>query len=256
MSSQILFGIVLFVVWAAGYFAIAHVNYHREVVQLAVSLDRSIPFIPEFSLLYLTLYPMFLLPFFYVKDGEFFRLMAYAYLTLMVICYAVFLMYPVAMPRPTTWTGPDLSIWILGMIYRNDNARNCFPSMHAAMSMMAALTLLEINRLRGWIALFVTFSLGAAALFIRQHFIVDIFAGFVLAFVVYYIYFKQKIVDVLRTEGLRLEAAFDQIVDGQLEKRLSPILDRLVEEKVAKAIDRRLGIAGGVAAGPGDENAR
>jgi membrane-associated phospholipid phosphatase len=238
-SSQIVFGLVLFVIWAAGYFIIAQVNALRPVVELAVSLDGEIPFVPEFVLLYLMLYPMFLLPFFYVRNGEFFRLLAYAYLTLMIICYAVFLMFPVGMTHPRTWDGPALSVWILGLVYKYDNGRNCFPSMHAAMSMMASLTLMETHRLRGWIALLVTFAVGAAALFVRQHFIVDIFAGFALAFVVYYIYFKQRIVDVLRTEGQRLEAAFDQAIDARLEKRLAPLVERLVEEKLAEAMTRR-----------------
>jgi hypothetical protein len=148
-------------------------------------------------------------------------------------------MYPVGITRPATWSGPALSVWVLGLIYKYDNARNCFPSMHAAMAMMASLTLMETNRLRGWLTLLVTFGIGAAALFTRQHFIVDIFAGFVVAFVVYYIYFKQRIVDVLRTEGHRLEAVFDQAVDARLEKRLGPLVERLVDEKIAQALARR-----------------
>jgi len=230
--------VVLFGVWAFGYFFIGASVDPADGVSLSTPTDEKIPFSKLFIFPYLALYPLFLMPFFLVKDNEFFLVFAGSYITVMVFCYLLFWNFPVTLHHPQIEV-TDFSTWALSVLYNNDPPVNCFPSMHAAMAMMAALTIFEINRIKGFFALFVTFGIGASALLIKQHYLADILAGFGVAAITYYIYFKQRIVEVLRRDWRRVPIAVERYVDEILEKRLESIIDRRVEIKLKSLLSNR-----------------
>lgn len=225
--------VVLFGVWSFGYFFIGQNIDPEQGISLATPADERIPYVGLFIYPYLALYPLFLMPFFLVRDREFFRVFAWSYITVMVFCYLIFWNFPVTMYHPQIEV-TDFTTWALSVLYGADPPVNCFPSMHAAMALMAALTIYAIDRVQGAFALFVTFMIGIAALLIKQHYIADILGGFAISAIIYYIYFKQRIHETLARDFKRRYAAIDHYVEEILEKRLDAIIDYRVEERIKK----------------------
>ncbi len=229
--------VFLFGVWAFGYFAIGHQVDPSRGVSLGTPADSDIPYVKLALFPYLALYALFLMPFFLVRDKEFFRVFTWAYVTVMVFCYLIFWNFPVTLHHPSIEV-TDLTTWGLSILYSADPPVNCFPSMHAAMAMMAALTILEISLPKGIFAMAATLGIGAAALLIKQHYIADILGGFGISAITYYVYFKQRIHETLTRDLRRGYAAVDQYIDVAIEKRLEAIIDRRVEAKLRELAAR------------------
>lgn len=224
-------GAILFGLWTGGYFLVGHLTLNEPAARLTTALDRSIPFQPKFVWFYMTLYPVFLIPFLSVRDRQFFKLMAYAYTTVMVLCYTIFFVFPVIMDRPALEV-VDFSTWALKKFYNNDPPVNCFPSMHVAMAMLASLTLYEISRRQGIFCLALTLVIGASTVLTKQHYVADVLVAIVIAVLAYYAYFRQRITALL---SARL-GSIDARVDAQIEEHLEPLVKKIVSEEVARLL--------------------
>ncbi len=224
--------IALLAMWVFGYFVVGKlIAADHSFYSLATTADRRLPFVPYFVYPYVALYPVFLLPFFLVRDREFFKVFGWSYVTVMIACYLVFWNFPVAVERPT-FAVVDFTTWALNLVYKLDVPANCFPSMHAAMSMMAALTVFTIDHRRGVWVIFVTLMIGLSALLVKQHYIADILAGFGIAILTYHAYFRQRIHEAIAEDLRRVPRRIDQAFEDALERRLEPLIDRKIEEKL------------------------
>ncbi|MBZ0271398.1 phosphatase PAP2 family protein [bacterium] len=241
---QELLAVMMFAIWAGGYFTIAASIDPTHTDKIPVLLDTRIPFIPEFVFIYVGLYPMYIYPYLLVRDAQFFKEFTSAYITVMVICFSIFVLFPVSIDRPVIDPAESFTMWVLSLVYSADKPVNCFPSTHVAMTMMSALTIFEINRPWGLIAIFYALAIATSTLFVKQHYVLDVVVGIFIALMVYYVYYKQRIMRSLgknfRVWQWELEGYFGQ----WLEARLGPVLDRIiahrVEEIVTRAIDKRL----------------
>ncbi|MCX7958574.1 MAG: phosphatase PAP2 family protein [Deltaproteobacteria bacterium] len=153
----------------------------------------------------------------------------------MLICYIFFYLYPVEYPRPELNVN-DFSTWALGLVYKNDKPWNCFPSSHCAMAMMAALVLLEINWFFGVWGMLTALSIGVSTLFTKQHFILDVVAGFGLSMLVYYLYFKSRLIVLLGKKQKELSDRMSLAVDRIVESRFEDIIRKIVREEIEKAL--------------------
>jgi membrane-associated phospholipid phosphatase len=231
--------VLMFGIWAAGYFTISHViQGHNTSTLPRLDLDRRIPFIPEFVFIYLSIYPLFLLPFFYIRNAAFFRIFSLAYITVMLVCYGTYLTYPVAMERPS-FDEHSFATWALMIVYNTDNPLNCFPSMHVAMSLLASLTLMEVHRVRGLLALLLTILIAVSTLFIKQHYILDVVAAMVLTLLVYSLYFRQRIVDVLFENFQRIEDSLEKLINRKIDERILETMEEgPVNERLARLVHK------------------
>lgn len=175
-------GAVMFGVWAGVYFLSGRMTDPARVRFLPVFIESQIPFRPNYSLLYLLLYPIFLLPFFTVRDRVAMQRLVAADLLMLATCSAAFLTVPVAFDRPPLPPGPwPLGTWILSLVQGNDPTWNCLPSEHCAAAMVAALACWEANRKVGVFAMVATLAIGVSTLYTKQHYLVDVLAGYGLS---------------------------------------------------------------------------
>jgi len=219
----------MFGVWAVGYLAIASMTEGEKGYQLPMPRwELDIPFLPVFVWIYLTIYPLFLLPFLFIRNKEFFRQFSIAYITVMCICYVFYIFYPVRFLYRPPLAIDSFSSWALSIVYKADNAWNCFPSMHVAMSLLAALTILEVHLVRGILAILLTVLIAASTILIKQHYIMDVLASMLLMSLVYFIFFRKKILDTLFENF--------QLAGETLEKWIS----RRIEQKVSESLEGSL----------------
>jgi membrane-associated phospholipid phosphatase len=237
-NEQPLVAFVMFVVWSSAYFLSGHLVEHAETHSLAVGLDREIPFLPPFVWIYLTIYMTFILPFLLIRDARFFRLCVASYLSVILVSVSWFMLYPVRCDRPT-FEVDSLSTWALALTYVFDAPVNCFPSMHASMAMMAALIIFEVSAPLGILALVHTLLIGASALLIKQHFVLDIVAGFSLAILMYYVFFRQKVVEVLAKNFGQLESSLSAVINDRIDARVRHVLNEVLEQELERWLRER-----------------
>ena len=205
-----LLGLLLFVLWSAGYFLVGALTAGHHAT-LGFSLDHRIPYMPTMVFVYVTVYPFVLLPFAFEHDLNRAMRTTGAFLTVLIVAYVTMFVYPVALAHPKP-AGPMFTRFTIGLLHGADPAWNCFPSSHCAMVMMSALVLWDQGKLRGTYGFLVALAIGISTLLTKQHYIMDVLAGFVLAFVVHWAFF--------RTAGAKVMA-------DRLERKLTVLVHRL-----------------------------
>jgi membrane-associated phospholipid phosphatase len=162
----------------------------RHVPELA--LDRALPLIPSWAIVYGALYLfLILLPIFVARQDELIRRTFCAYLLIWITAYVFFfVVYPTAAPRPDKISGKGFAVWGLRALYSSDPPYNCFPSLHVAHSFVSALACSRVHRRLGIIATISATLVAASTLFTKQHYVMDVVAGGCLAFVAYAIFLR------------------------------------------------------------------
>lgn len=161
--------------------------YPDSGVFSATDQTRAWPLVPAWAIVYGALYLfLVLLSIFVVRQDELIRRTVSAYLLIWIIAYAFFFVaYPTAAPRPTQVTGEGFAVWGLRALYAADPPHNCFPSLHVAHSLVSALAVSRVHRRLGLIACVSGLLVALSTLFTKQHYVLDVTAGVVLALVAY-----------------------------------------------------------------------
>ncbi|HVE72186.1 MAG TPA: phosphatase PAP2 family protein [Thermoanaerobaculia bacterium] len=150
-------------------------------------VDRALPLVPFWALIYGALYAfLILLPIFVVRQEEHIRRTVYAYLLIWITAYVFFfVIYPTAAPRPDRVVGEGFAVWGLRALYSSDPPYNCFPSLHVAHSFVSALTCRRVHRDLSTVAIVSAALVALSTLFTKQHYVLDVIAGVFLALVAY-----------------------------------------------------------------------
>ena len=183
--------VVLFLM-VPGYIFIAERMPGRAMHAPEVALDRVVPLQPAWALVYGSLYLfLILLPLFVVRQPEQIRRTVLAYLAVWATAYVCFLAYPTVAPRPVSVAGSGFVVWGLKFLYEADPPYNCFPSLHVAHSTVSALTCFLVHRTVGFVAAGCALLVGVSTLFTKQHYVLDVVAGFLLAGVAFALVFRR-----------------------------------------------------------------
>jgi membrane-associated phospholipid phosphatase len=190
------------------YIFIAQYTADRPLHVPALNFDHLIPLQPAWALIYGSLYLfLIVLPVFIVSQKEQIRRTVFAYLLVWITAYICFLIYPTVAPRPTKAIGDGFVNWGLRFLYSADPPYNCFPSLHVAHSCVSALTCYRVHRGVGIAAGFCAILIGISTLFTKQHYILDVIAGILLAYAAYLIFLRNRSIEI-----------------PELDRRIAPIL--------------------------------
>lgn len=182
----------VFVLAALGpmYMIIAVLMPGRTLFTPELALDRALPLEPAWVLVYWSQWVFSFLPVFVVRGHELRRRAVFAYLTIVIVAYVGFLVYPTVGPRPAEVAGNGYFAWNLRELYGFDPPYNCFPSLHVAYSFLAALTSYRVHRGLGLAALLWAAVVGVSTLYTKQHYILDVVAGIFIAYAAYAIFLR------------------------------------------------------------------
>jgi membrane-associated phospholipid phosphatase len=147
-----------------------------------LGIDQRIPFQPAWALVYQSVFIVYTLAFWLPRDIDAVKRYARNLAAVYAFGAVIFWLYPTLSPRPDQ-TGSSLHHWLISAV---DGPRNAFPSLHAAMGLLAVVTL--CSHLRAcrvspswrvaltlwWIALLYS------TLATRQHRVLDLLAGICL----------------------------------------------------------------------------
>lgn len=147
---------------------------------VAWALDYQIPFLPAFSIFYALVYVFPVICFLFIWDSYPLIKAAFkAFLAMGLICLTCFVIYPVEFQlRPEMAAPYGFFEQLVRFFYWADSPPfNCLPSLHVAGAFMSArMVWLHRRKLGYWffgIAVMITLS----TLFIRQHYLIDVFGG-------------------------------------------------------------------------------
>lgn len=210
LREQMWIGCSLAVVLSTGFYGLDWINAARfnsgeELWDIAIGLDGIIPFQPEWIWMYLLYFPICFLPLCFRevrRDIGVFRRTALGFSAQFLLAFPFFLLFPLQMVRPE-FSPATVSESALYWFYGIDPGFNILPSLHVAnTAFLACLT----GRLRGifpGLALW-TFCLLTAlsALFVKQHYLVDLPAGLFLGIFCYRLAFSRAL-DVLEPPRIR-----------------------------------------------------
>lgn len=195
-------GLITFLVWrsqlaaalvslAPMYVIIAIVSRARVTYRPELALDRALPLEPAWMLVYGSLYIfVIVLPLFVVRERTLVRRAMQAYLLVMGLSYAIFLLYPTRASRPDI-AGDGFAAWTLQIMYDIDPPYNCFPSLHVAYSFVSALACARVHRGVGRAALAWAALIGVSTVFTKQHYVLDVIAGTAAAWLAHVVFLRR-----------------------------------------------------------------
>jgi membrane-associated phospholipid phosphatase len=106
------------------------------------------------------------------------------------ICNLIFVLFPTTINRPPV-PGDSVFAEVVRLLHAYDGSQALLPSGHVAYSLLANLVTWHFDKSLAYILLPVTLSIMPATVLIKQHYILDIFAGIVVALGVYWFVFRR-----------------------------------------------------------------
>jgi membrane-associated phospholipid phosphatase len=155
-----------------------------------LQFDRDIPVVPGWSLVYGSLFLAAVLPVLVVHQHEHVDRTIRAFLWVWLVGYVCFFFYPTASSRPAQVPGVGFGDWGLRVIYSSDFRYNCLPSLHVAQCFLAALTCSRVHRGVGAAAIVWASLVALSTLFTKQHYVLDVVTGVMLAYAAYAIFVR------------------------------------------------------------------
>lgn len=150
----------------------------------ALEIDRRIPFVPVFSVIYLLAYLQWIFGFLRIarESREFCFRMLSGEIIAKFLSALLFIAVPTTMVRAHV-TGQDFFSGIVRMLYRLDAPDNLFPSVHCLESWLCFRAVLQRKGRSRWEvcgSLIFTLLVFASTVLVKQHVAVDIPAGVVV----------------------------------------------------------------------------
>jgi len=158
-------------------------------------LDDLIPFCPVFIVFYKIWYPYVpvLLLFGMHKDSSLFRRQLLTLFTGVFLCLFIYTVYPTAISFRPVVEGNDFFSRLCRNLYAFDNSTDALPSMHCHNALSIHLTTFYASplgkyRVARYTSLGLCILICASTVLIKQHSILDVIAGCLLAIILFFIF--------------------------------------------------------------------
>ena len=169
--------------YTVGYLGINRLNAYRgRYFDVSFRFEKDIPFVPEMIFGYSLVFVLVAILFLVIDNMPDFRDVCRRFLLMTLFCFAVFLILPVRMnSRPEVDVTGGWITALVGFYFWLDQPYNLFPSMHLAASYFSAFFCLRKGPVIGWITMAMATIVGVSVVLLKQHYILDVMAGFTVA---------------------------------------------------------------------------
>ncbi len=192
------------------YFILEKVNITEYAVVYS-PLDDLIPFCEWFIFPYLIWFLYMLVPgvYFLMKDPKAFERYALSMFIGLFISTTIISIYPTGQElRPAVDSNGNFALWLVNFIYNFDTNTNVFPSMHVvgSLAVVAGIAKSETLGKKTWLQIFnwaLCLAICAGTVFLKQHSILDVFAGIILetlVLIVVYMGYPSRLLDKILKE--------------------------------------------------------
>ncbi len=160
------------------------ININLEHHSLEIWIDRELPFLPEFIVIYVLAYVQWIVGYIVISRES--RKSCYKYMSAEIvaklICCVFYIFYPTAIARPEITDGGIFN-WMTSLIFAFDPANNLFPSVHCLASYLCfrgAISAKKVGLSYKIVNLVFAILVFLSTVFVKQHFFVDIFGGIIV----------------------------------------------------------------------------
>ncbi|MEM7336222.1 MAG: phosphatase PAP2 family protein [Chloroflexota bacterium] len=152
--------------------------YHSTMIPA----DEAIPFIPAFAYFYFSSYALSVLAYVWLfNDADFSKTMI-GYLILVLVAFGCYIFFPCKVERREDLAVTSLSTQMIVRFQQLSKPYNSFPSMHCGFSLFSALAIIQFSGHPFAPLLLIWFVLiMLSTLFTKQHHLIDVVAGVLLA---------------------------------------------------------------------------
>ena len=189
--------------------------YHHNI---ETGVDRSIPFVPEFLVIYFGCYVFWAVNYILIARQD--RRSVYQFFTgdfiSRCVCLVFFLAFPTTNTRPLI-TGSGLWNQAALWLYSIDAADNLFPSIHCLVSWFCYLGIRGRKEIPRWyqsVSMVIAILVFASTLLTKQHVIVDVAGGILLAGFCFFIGRKTDLYRIYERFGSRIEQKIRRLTEG------------------------------------------
>lgn len=164
-------------------------NSVRGYYILVTEIDRKVPYIKEFIVIYWIWYPFIILSliFFCIYHKETYYKVLFTIIIGMIVCYIIYFFFQTTVPRPEIY-GKDFFSQFVRLTYKLDKPFNCFPSIHVLTSYSVIKGAKDAfkDNIKGKTAIYITgILIILATQFVKQHVILDVIVAIILCEVIY-----------------------------------------------------------------------
>ena len=163
------------------YLGAAYLGIAYAVPLARLYPDHAVPFISWTIWIYVSDYVFLPLAFFLVTKPEDYSGMLYSMAIATLIACIIFIYYPTLMYREPLSDSPADSARAL--LYLIDLPTNCFPSLHVALSTLAAFFMCKQSKMWGIFAVIWACLIAISTMTVKQHYFADVIGGALLAVV-------------------------------------------------------------------------
>lgn len=150
--------------------------------------EMNIPFIIDSIWIYVFMYPFLLWSIFSYKCEENFNHVLYSFAIISMISIVIFQLFPVGYPREF-FPLPHANSPSVNLFYKIrflDSPMNCLPSLHVSLCFLFSFGHWSESKRLFWFSILTTILISISTLTTKQHYIVDVVAGFILAVTIFY----------------------------------------------------------------------
>ncbi len=186
-------GVILFLGAAALYLLPNHIHLFRPLYLPMTALDRAVPFIPETLWIYISEWIFFPLIYFTCRDLTNQNKYIYSFMSLQAVSVFIFWVWPTTYPReafPLPGYLDAITAFTFENLRKTDSPANCCPSLHVSGVYLSAFIFLDERRKQ--LPYYLTWAtlIALSTLTTKQHYILDVVAGLLLAVTFYWIFHR------------------------------------------------------------------
>lgn len=149
-------------------------------IPVGFGFERSIPFIPESALIYLSLSLLMLLALFVIRQASHLKMLVYVLCIQTLIAGVCFVVFPAVTNFPARLTGGGVFIFRFADMLNLHN--NEVPSLHVCFAFTLAAVMSHYGRLWQWLLLYTwSAAIAVSTLTIHEHNLIDLLAGIILS---------------------------------------------------------------------------
>lgn len=188
--SRVLAGLVLFPAAGALYLLTNRFQLSEPATLQLTWLDRACPLLPSTVWIYASELLYFPCAYLLCRNLRNINLFVYAFATLQLVSNAIFFFWPTTFPRDAFAVPVDTDSWsrvAFDTMRSTDTAANCCPSLHVSGVFMTGFLFLGEQRQKLPFFMVWATAIGVSTLTTKQHYVVDVVAGFALAVAIHLI---------------------------------------------------------------------
>lgn len=163
-------------------------SQRNDLLSLYFPGELTLPFVPQFIWIYLSMYILFVLPPFFLSSEELPQL-GKQLIAGTIICGAMFLLFPASLGFDRLVPDTPPYDRLFAVIFQLDHPHNLVPSLHVVFS--ACIILALASKLKTWVSgllmIWLT-AILASTLLIHQHHLLDVAAGLALTIILRNLY--------------------------------------------------------------------